>query len=56
MVSHTTFAVTKDGMSGFDAYLIESKSANSLFESSINATKYDARYYSNDDDHKRGLI
>lgn len=55
-VSHTTFAVTKDGMSGFDAYLIESKSANSLFESSINATRYDPRYYQNDDDYKRGLI
>lgn len=54
--SHTTFAITTSTQSGFDAYLIESKSASSLFESTINATKYDARYYSNDDDHKRGLI
>lgn len=55
-VSHATFAITTPTRSSFDAYLIENKSASSLFESTINATKYDARYYQNDSDFKKGLI
>lgn len=55
-VTHTTFAITKSNSSGFDAYLVEEKSASSMFESSITATKYDDRYYQNDTDFKNGLI
>lgn len=55
-VTHTTFAITKSNSSGFDAYLVEEKSASSMFESSITATKYDDRYYQNDNDFKNGLI
>lgn len=55
-VTHTTFAITKSNSSGFDAYLVEEKSASSMFESSITATKYDDRYYQNDLDFKNGLI
>ncbi|MCK6157189.1 hypothetical protein KZX29_00005 [Moraxella osloensis] len=55
-VTHTTFAITKPSNSGFDAYLVEEKSASSMFESSITATKYDDRYYKNDTDFKNGLI
>lgn len=55
-VSHTAFALTKSDNSGFDAYLIESKSASSLFESTITASRYDRRYYQNDSDFKKGLI
>lgn len=54
-VSHTTYAITTKN-TGFDAYLIESKNADSLFESTINAVKYDDRYYQNDHDFKRGLV
>ena len=55
-VTHTTFAITKPSSSGFDAYLVEEKSASSMFESSITATKYDDRYYQNDTDFINGLI
>lgn len=55
-VTHTTFAITQANSSGFDAYLVEEKSASSMFESSITATKYDDRYYQNDTDFKNGLI
>lgn len=55
-VSHTAFAITTAGVSGFDAYLIEEKNASSLFESTITATKYNGRYYQNDTDYKNGLI
>ena len=56
-VTHTTFAIIQaTNSSGFDAYLIEEKSASSMFESSITATKYDDRYYQNDADYKNNLI
>ena len=55
-VTHTTFAITKSNSGGFDAYLVEEKSASSMFESSITATKYDDRYYQNDTDFINGLI
>lgn len=55
-VTHTTFAITQANSSGFDAYLVEEKSASSMFESSITATKYDDRYYQNDTDFINGLI
>lgn len=55
-VTHTTFAITKSNSSGFDAYLVEEKSASSMFESSVTATKYDDRYYQNDTDFINGLI
>ena len=55
-VTHTTFAITKPSNSGFDAYLVEEKSASSMFESSITAIKYDDRYYQNDTDFINGLI
>ena len=53
-VSHTAFAITAPGTTNFDAYLIEEKSSQSLFETSITATLYDPRYYQNDSDLKTG--
>lgn len=55
-VSHTAFAITATSTSNFDAYLIEEKSSQSLFETSITATLYDPRYYQNDSDLKTGKI
>lgn len=55
-VSHTAFAITAPSTTNFDAYLIEEKASQSLFETSITATLYDPRYYQNDSDFKNGLI
>lgn len=55
-VVSTTFAITQANRSGFDSYLVEEKNANSTFETTISATKYDARYYQNDSDYLTNSI
>lgn len=55
-VVSTTFAITQAGGRGFDSYLIKEKNANSTFETTINANKYDGRYYQNDSDYLTNSI
>lgn len=53
---HTMFNIVEALDAEADAYLIEEKSASSLFESTVSASSYDRRYYKNDFDYKNGLI
>ena len=55
-VLHTTFSIVEAQNIEHDAYLIDEKSASSLFESNVTASSYSWRYYQNDSDFKNGLI
>ncbi len=55
-VVHSVFSITEAVDIEAEAYLINEKSGQGLFESSINAMAYDSRYYPNDKDYINGLI
>jgi len=55
-VAHSAFSITEAVDIEAEAYLINEKSGQGLFESSINAMAYDSRYYPNDKDYINGLI
>jgi len=53
---HTTFNIVEANDVESNAFVIEDKSSNSLFESTITASSYDSRTYKNDSDFIKGLI